>query len=745
MIRYTWLKWLCLLAVLIIPMMSQTAYATAAQTEQGARQAVVIFVDGLSFADMAVLRTYPHVDKWLNQSKYGALTIRPAGPRNDPNAYLICGSGGPALYTEHSGTAYQLDEQIKQELPAAAWMNQLVEPGFQTAGKNKIFFPGIIRLKSDNQEKPYDPQIGLLGTAVRQNGMIVSVYGNADTPWERNRHAALFGMDENGMIPEGDISSKTNLAQADYPYGLKTNYPYLAGQIREEKRPGLLIVELADLTRLYQLKKDMAPLRFDLQYFKILADIDRFIGEILQNRKPNQMVMLLSVSSNEQAQKEKSLLTPLMIWDSTPHSGPLTSLSTRQTGIVNGIDLVPTILNWLNIPMLTQLIGHPVTTASSSDFQQFMSEVARIDHIYENRSTVLYLYVMLQIVTLLVASFVWIWQRKGEVNQSIPLRRAIRLWILAMLFFPSLFLIEPVLLRSAPPLIVLGVVVLLAFGGALLVERLPLPKLLLSVAGFTCCLILVDGFTGAKAMSRSYMGYDPVIAARFYGLGNEYEGVLIGATILLVSALYEGWRRDRAICLALAGGVFGFVLFYMAYPTLGTNAGGFLAGTVGFGIAVFRLQGWRIGKTGLLCVGGGLFAGVAVLIFLHTYSELPLTHVGRIAQDMINGNWSVVGNMVERKLEMNLRLIRISAWSKVFIVSLLVISLLSLRPTQFLRRLSVQYPSLARGFGGITAGSLATLVLNDSGIVSAATSIIFFVLPVLYAALFEDNREDAVS
>lgn len=739
-------RWFMTWAVALLILFTQTTrgYAETAENQAINRQVVAIFVDGLSFTDLSSLATYPHVNKWLSQAGYGALTLRPAGSRNDPSAYLMSGSGGQALYTDRSGTAYQLNESYKEGFTVREWYTQL-NGGAITNKQDQIVFPGIYRLFAENQDKAYNPTLGLLGSSIRNAGQIVSLYGNADTLWERKRNAALFAMDQEGKIAEGDVSEKTLQQDAQYPYSLRTNYAYLSDRILAENRPGLHVVELGDLARLYSLRTDMNPSQFKQLYTHILEDLDQFIGTLLSNQKPGQLVMVLSINPNDQAQKDKSLLTPLLTWKNGQASGVLTSLTTRQSGVTNGIDLLPTILAWLQIPTPPQAIGYPISLDPTAHmtFPQFMHEIERIDHIYQNRSTIMYIYVMLQICTLVVASMLWIWHKRSHNHQGFDYRRAIRLWLLAMLFFPALFLLEPMMLESAPALIVLGAIVLLAFGGALLTERLPFPQLLLSVAGFTAFCILLDGFTGAKAMSRSYMGYDPVIAARFYGLGNEYEGVLIGSMILMVSALYEGWRRGRGWCLAAAGSLFAFVLFYMAYPALGTNAGGFLAGSVGFGITLFRLQNWRLGKKGLLYVGGGLGIGIGVLIWMHVLSGQPTTHIGRVAHDILSGNWTEVVQIIQRKLEMNLRLIRVSAWSKVFIVSLLVISLLSLRPERFLKSLSLRYPALVRGFGGIIAGSIATLILNDSGIVSAATSIIFFVVPVLYAALLDTEGEAA--
>jgi hypothetical protein len=111
--------------------------------------------------------------------------------------------------------------------------------------------------------------------------------------------------------------------------------------------------------------------------------------------------------------------------------------------------------------------------------------------------------------------------------------------------------------------------------------------------------------------------------------------------------------------------------------------------------------------------------------------------VGRVSQQIVSGQWTEVGQMVERKLAMNVRLIRVSIWSKVFVVSLVALGILALWNDRYLQHLARDYPFLVKGFAGVIAGSLAGLALNDSGIVTAATCITFMVIPALYAALGE--------
>ncbi|MBO8164069.1 MAG: hypothetical protein H0Z34_10175 [Brevibacillus sp.] len=788
---WVWATVICLIAICTKPAPLHATPAAPQKKEQSAnRQVIAVFIDDMSFADLDVLRHYPHVHKWLNQAYYAAMTIRTPGARSRANGYLLLGSGGSALYTERSGTVYQRGEManlagVERQVTAWELMAQMRGSRLSSGSSSpQLLFPGIYRLHAHNADQPFTARIGLLGSALQEAGIGVSLYGNGDTSAGKERHAALFAINRDGEIPNGDVTERTTRKVTDYPDGIRSHYGYILDRI-ERDQSGLIVVQVADLARLYRLRDYLAPEHYQRQYHKVMTDLDRFLGQLLARRTSDQMLLVTSPAVNPVAAHEKSLLTPLMIWKGSAGGGQLLSATTRQEGVVSGLDVLPTILSWLSVPIPEGLAGHVMTVTQTekvlsasvsqqgqsvganmddtqgirgqgagmdmgsqsgnrSPFSSFLDKVAQIDRIYQNRPSIMYTYVMLQIAILLAAALVWVWHKDGRRPPLNRVRRAVRLALLAMLFFPALFLLEPLLSWRVPSPVIVLVVVMFAFGGALLVRQWRLPRLLLAVAGFTVGCILLDGFTGGEAMRRSYMGYDPVIGARFYGLGNEYQGVLIGASILAVSSLYE-WRKQKRpqdsrgmpFLLTLAG--FVLTLYYMAAPTLGTNAGGFLAGSVGFGVALCRLEGWRVGKKGLFLLGGGLFVGILLLIVLHLGSDHPQTHVGRVAADIVNGNWRSVYQIVERKIEMNLRLIRVSSWSKVFVVSLVVIGLLSLRPDRYLRRLSQRHPYLVRGFSGVIAGSVAGLALNDSGIVSAATSIIFFVVPALVAALGEEE------
>lgn len=58
-------------------------------------------------------------------------------------------------------------------------------------------------------------------------------------------------------------------------------------------------------------------------------------------------------------------------------------------------------------------------------------------------------------------------------------------------------------------------------------------------------------------------------------------------------------------------------------------------------------------------------------------------------------------------------------------------AVMAFRPVKGLNWLLERYPQLFNGFAAIVIAALAALAFNDSGIVSAATAIIYVVVPLL--------------
>src|SRR5690606_1943437 len=114
------------------------------------------------------------------------------------------------------------------------------------------------------------------------------------------------------------------------------------------------------------------------------------------------------------------------------------------------------------------------------------------------------------------------------------------------------------------------------------------PFVALSLA--TAAALVADVTQGAPLIKSSLLGYDPITGARFYGIGNEYMGVLIGTTLVGATGLLDRFPRRSWLRWAILG-LFALVAAVLAAPSLGVNVGGTIAASSGFAATALLL--WR--------------------------------------------------------------------------------------------------------------------------------------------------------
>jgi hypothetical protein len=198
--------------------------------------------------------------------------------------------------------------------------------------------------------------------------------------------------------------------------------------------------------------------------------------------------------------------------------------------------------------------------------------------------------------------------------------------------------------------------------------------------------------------------------------------------------------------------LYALLTLYLAAPTLGTNAGGFITAVAAFGVVWLRHRQWtapaptrrsRGNRLKLaLAVALVLAAAIALFALINAGILLPSgreSHIGRALRNLADGQTDVIGSMIIRKLEMNWHLLKASIWSKVLLSSLLVISVLLLKPQGVFRRWRDEYPYLTIGFAATSIGALVAFAVNDSGIVAAATMIGYVAAPILLLKLQESS------
>lgn len=315
----------------------------------------------------------------------------------------------------------------------------------------------------------------------------------------------------------------------------------------------------------------------------------------------------------------------------------------------------------------------------------------------------------------------------------------------ALLLFPVVSLFLPLQTVSVVMSFTLTAAALVLAVGLFYVLFRGLIARLAAVGTVTALSLSLDLLRDAPLMKTSVLGYDVVSGARYYGLGNEYMGVLVGSALLGTAGLFQLYPNRRWLLPAVTLALAALVLFLVA-PGGGANFGGTLTAAAAFPVTLLAIAqirlGWRSGA-GL----AALFLGFALLaLFLNMRVPVEAqSHLGRTLALMASEGWQALGDVVSRKAAMNARLFRYSQWSRAFVVFILVLVVLFWRPRGVLAQVRSRFPLLSAGFPGIIAGSITAFLLNDSGVVAGATTLLYAGVPVILLcgrAVEADNRPD---
>ncbi|MBP1930045.1 hypothetical protein [Ammoniphilus resinae] len=697
------------------------------------KKVLIVLANQVSLDDLRQMQSL-HLGEWIERGLLAAMNIKTAGSMTDINNLVTLGSGTRAVGSEKALASYSGEEDVDGLL--AFQLYQQVT-GYQGTAEG-IYVPGIPYLIRGNENQPYPIIPGLLGRELHKNGLKTAVLGNSDKGMEDwTRFAPLFVMDEKGKVDYGDVSKATLRISIDSPYSVQTDQQMMLEQtMLLKEKADVIVLELGDLYRLYSMKPAILEEHFADTKTEVLQRINELMTSVVDEQKEGELILFVSPMVNEDAANEKSLMAPLLLITPEQQQGVLTSTTTRQVGIVGNVDVAPTVLAWLGLPSPPEMMGRPIISAAEK--ASFWNEWERIKHIYATRSQVLYGYISYQVAVLIFATALWLFAKPQSMLYQFA-NQGTRFLLLVLTLTPFILLILPWF--STIQNVNLTILFLWVLGTAISAAfiRLPFAWVFLLISLVNWVPILVDGiFLQSMLMKRSYLGYDPIIGARYYGIGNEYMGVVIGSSILSLAMLLEITKRKLNLLKGLSVTVFGLYLIFFALPKWGTNAGGALTAITAYCTSFFRLFDIQLNRKYVF------WGGLAIVISFVTLFAVNLvgddqskSHIGRAMSKLFSGDFQEISYIIKRKLEMNVKLIQVSSWSKVFITSLLVLGVLCYRPAGVFGHLSERYPYAVRGFFGIIVGAFTALAVNDSGIVAAATTIVFMVVPLLYLGLQE--------
>ncbi len=288
----------------------------------------------------------------------------------------------------------------------------------------------------------------------------------------------------------------------------------------------------------------------------------------------------------------------------------LSSQSTKQRGLIAAFDLTPTILDHLAVrPLPADVRGEPLVTDGALHPAGLRGLMARLRAIGARRLPAL--------GWLLVA-----WALLAALASPSMRGRAwaLRVGALGVLWAPVAVLLPAALEPSAA--VEYATIALLCLAlGALTDALVRWPRALLVPALAALVAISADALAGTQLLMRSLLGPDPILGARFYGVGNDLKSALAVLVLAaLAGALYPAARgRRAALTMAISGALLALI---EGSARIGAGVGGVILVSFAFALATIMLLPGASTRTRALVV---LLSPVAGLLAL-TALDLAVAH-----------------------------------------------------------------------------------------------------------------------
>lgn len=289
----------------------------------------------------------------------------------------------------------------------------------------------------------------------------------------------------------------------------------------------------------------------------------------------------------------------------------LSSSSTEQRGLIAAVDLAPTILEHLGVEIPPDMRGEPIVNDGPLRASSLNALMRRLHVVGGRRLSALGCLLCSWALLLLLASP---WRRARAA--------AMRAGALGVMWAPVAVLIPAAFEPSATVEYVTIVLACLGLG-AITDLLLPWPRAVIAPALVAIAALSFDALAGTQLLMRSLLGPNPLLGARFHGIGNELKSALAVLVLAAVAAALYPAVRGRRAALTMAGA--GTVLAVVeGSARIGAGVGGVILVSFAFAVATVMLLPGALTRRATLCV---LITPVAALVALAAL-DLATAHGG---------------------------------------------------------------------------------------------------------------------
>ena len=706
-------------------------YSFAANKKEGK----IIYIS-INRTNLDNLQEIPVLNKKLKSSGYvGLMNIKGDQGNDDERSYASIGAGCRANIESSDAISFvNLDEKSGQIFKSVTGVNP-----------KEINNININKSININAEKgSFGSVLGLIGQTLSDNNKTVSLLGNSDIVDGKGnvveiRNAGLIAMDTMGRVDKGNIDN-INMEDLTMPYGIRTDYSKLAKETRSYyENSDVVFVELGDTYRLDRYKSNLNNTTYNKMKKEIYSNINTYLEEIFNMVNVNDTVYVVSEFPSKLDYSNRKRLSPVIKFKGEG-KGLIRSATTRRDGIIGNLDVGVDILSEFGLSN-ERALGRTFSLIDRDDNISFINnELEKMVSINNIRSTVVNTFVGIVSTSWVIAMLALLIKDKLPHKEKvfIVLKELIKL----ARIMPLTFLIAPIFNFKTQIGLTVGVVIttaILYISGRLLFKHNDL-KQMAYYSILTVVITVIDIVLGTYLMKNSIMSYDAIVGARYYGVGNEYQGVIIGSAIFGLSVLLNYKKIPKWFTVIFAI----ITLITTAFPSMGANVGASISECIAYLLFIMLIFDVKLDFKKIVLLG--LSAVLLVSVFAGLDLMLGLeSHLGVFVKQIIQTGPQAIFNTFGRKISMNLKLAKSSVWVNILLVGIAVIGIFIFRPSRHMKNISNKYPMIFKGFIASMVGCLITLLVNDSGIVAAATASIYILIPILIISInmiiFKNERE----
>ena len=635
------------------------------------KKTIIFLTEDIEFSEMYQLNT-PAFSFLKEKASWGLVTTR----RNRLEVITSGISTGnyPLIRTSYAPLGFNVDEEVEGVKAKYLFYTRtgMMPPD------NGVVQVAMQAIKMLNEEMKSGATVGLLGSILRAAGYKTAIVGNSDGLMPR-RLAVLVACDENGIVDIGDVGGDLLRQEPLSVAGKAMDIEKFRSALNKVKNASFIVIDSGEMGRFVQYEEFLSPQAYEIWRNDCLRRVDELLNEALQIYKKGDLFVFLSLIGTRKGKPDR--LSTIAILSEGQKGKLLFSPSTRWKGLVTLQDIAPTVLSFFNLIIPSSMHGKPIESTEGN-----LEELLKLfqSSTLEGVSQPILMVIFLSLY--LVGFFLTIFR-----ITTYP-------FLFSLLFPSSLLLISLFSLSKLSSYIIIPILLTIALLFLLLLisfkAKFPLFR---AIIIFLAGLIIVDAISGGKLSLHSTINLYSLGGCRFYGIGNEYGGILIAT---LPFAIFFLSKRE----VFLKAGIL-FTALCILLPFCGSNLGVSLS----LFLLFLLLSYYREGKKGLR---SSLLVLLVLIIPLGIIALIGGSHIGHFARLVVKDTYQSL-LLLNNKLLLNFSIVSEASWKGGILVLCGLFLLALLRGIRLEREIASFYPPtlLALFFAFIINDTGAILIL----------------------------------